>query len=148
MKPGVTLGDAHALNDLLGASWRHTGQCGSSYPHASQHGRKMEELSAGDTLGGVEALVNALADTLGEVEALTPGDTIRDAHALNDLLGDTCRHTWHAEALVVAMADTLPEVEAVTPGDTLGDAYALNDLLGDRLRHTGQCGGSVEHAGL
>ena len=65
----------------------------------------MEELSAGDTLGGVEALVNALADTL-------------------------------------------PEVEAVTPGDTLGDAYALNDLLGDRLRHTGQCGGSVEHAGL
>ena len=107
----------------------------------------MAELSVGDTRGGAQALVNALAETLAEVEALTPGDTIRDAHALNDLLGDSCRHTLHAETLVVAMAYTLPEVEAVTPGDTLGDAYALNDLLGDRLRHTGQCAGSVQHAG-
>ena len=49
----------------------------------------MEELSVGDTRGGAEALLNALADTLAEVEALTPGDTLRDLHALNDLLGDT-----------------------------------------------------------
>ena len=52
----------------------------------------MEELSVGDTRGGAQALVNALAKTLAEVEALTTGDTLRDAHALNHLLGDTWRH--------------------------------------------------------
>ena len=30
-----------------------------------------------------------MANTLAEVEALTPGDTLRDAQALNELLGDT-----------------------------------------------------------
>ena len=53
---------------------------------------EMEELSVGDTRGGAQALVNALAETLAEVEALTNGDTLRDAHALNHLLGDTWRH--------------------------------------------------------
>ena len=52
----------------------------------------MEELSVGDTRGGAQALVDALADTDAEVEAFTPCDTLRDPHALNDLLGDTWRH--------------------------------------------------------
>ena len=46
-----------------------------------------------DTLGNAEALVDAMADTLQEVEAVTPGNTLGDAYALNDLLGDRLRHT-------------------------------------------------------
>ena len=53
----------------------------------------MEEYSVGDTWGGAQALVNARAGKVAEVEAVTPGDTLGDAHALNDLLGDTWRHT-------------------------------------------------------
>ena len=30
-----------------------------------------------------------MADTLVEVEAVTPGDSLGDAHALNDIVGDT-----------------------------------------------------------
>ena len=52
----------------------------------------MEELSVGDTWGGAQALVDALADTLAEVEALTTGDTLDDIHVRNDLLGNTWRH--------------------------------------------------------
>ena len=53
---------------------------------------EMEELSVCDTRDVAEALVDALADTLAEVEALTTGDTLGDIHALNDLLGNTWRH--------------------------------------------------------
>ena len=52
---------------------------------------QMEELSVGDTQGGAQALVDALADTVAEVEALTTADTLGDIHALNDLLGNTWR---------------------------------------------------------
>ena len=38
-------------------------------------------------------MVDARADTLPEVEAVTPGNTLGDAYALNDLLGDRLRHT-------------------------------------------------------
>ena len=41
----------------------------------------------------MQAPVDALADTLAEVEAVPPGDKLDDAHALNDLVGDTWRHT-------------------------------------------------------
>ena len=51
----------------------------------------MEELSVGDTWGGAQALVDALADTLTEVETLITCDTLGDAQALNDLHGDTWR---------------------------------------------------------
>ena len=50
---------------------------------------EMEEKSLGDTPDGAEALVDGRADTVEEVEAVIPGDTLGDAHALNDLLGDT-----------------------------------------------------------
>ena len=50
-------------------------------------------LTVCDTLGNKQALVDTLADTVAEVEALTSGDTLRDAHALNYLLGDSWRHT-------------------------------------------------------
>ena len=50
---------------------------------------EMEELSVGDTQGGAQALVDALADTVAKVEALTTGDTLTDAYALNNPLGDT-----------------------------------------------------------
>ena len=43
-------------------------------------------------MGGAQALVDALADTLTEVEALISGDTLGDAYALNDLLSNTWRH--------------------------------------------------------
>ena len=49
----------------------------------------MEEQSVGETWGGAQELVEALGDTLAEVEAVTPGKTLGNAHALNDLLGDT-----------------------------------------------------------
>ena len=32
--PCDTLGDAHELNDLLGDTWRHIGQCTGTGPHA------------------------------------------------------------------------------------------------------------------
>ena len=51
----------------------------------------MEELSVGDTWDGAQALVDALADTLTEVETLITCDTLGDAEALNDLQGDTWR---------------------------------------------------------
>ena len=54
---------------------------------------EMEEKSLGDTQSGAEALVDARPDALAEVEAATLGDTLGDFHALNDLLGDTWRHT-------------------------------------------------------
>ena len=53
----------------------------------------MDELSVGDTPGGAEALVDARADTLAEVEAVSPGDKLDDALALNDLLRESWRHT-------------------------------------------------------
>ena len=53
----------------------------------------MEEKSLGDTVSGAQALVDARDDTLAQVEAVTPGDTLGDAHALKDLLCDSWRHT-------------------------------------------------------
>ena len=50
---------------------------------------EMEEYSVFKKRVGPQALVDALEDTLTEVEALTTGDTLGDAHALNDLLGDS-----------------------------------------------------------
>ena len=55
----------------------------------------MEELSVGDTWGGAQALVDAMADTLTEVETLITYDTLGDAEALNDLQGDTWREIGH-----------------------------------------------------
>ena len=52
---------------------------------------------------------STLADTLAEVQNLTPCDTRGDARALVD-----------------SLADTLAEVE-MTLGDTWGDAHALVD---------------------
>ena len=49
----------------------------------------MEEYSVFDKRLGPQALVDGMADTLAEVEAVTPGDTLGDAHALNDLLGES-----------------------------------------------------------
>ena len=49
----------------------------------------MEELSAGATPGNAQGLVYAGADKVAELEAVTRGDTLGEAHALNDLLGDT-----------------------------------------------------------
>ena len=57
-------------------------------------------------------MVDNLADTLTEVEAVTLGDT------------------WgHALALVNNLADTLAEVEAVTLRDARGDAHAVVELF-------------------
>ena len=56
----------------------------------------------GNKRGNANALLNSLADTLAEEEAL--GDTRGDAHALVDNL-----------------AETLAEVEAVTKGEVRGD---------------------------
>ena len=44
-------------------------------------------------MGAAQALVDALGDTLTEVEPPTTGDTLGAAQALNDLLGDTRLHT-------------------------------------------------------
>ena len=44
-------------------------------------------------MGGAQALVDPLADTLTEVEALTTGDTLVAAQALKELLGETKRHS-------------------------------------------------------
>ena len=49
----------------------------------------MEEYSVFDKWVGPQALVDAIAGTLAEVEAVTPGDPLGDAHALNNLVGDT-----------------------------------------------------------
>ena len=35
--PGETLGDTHVLNDLVGDTQRHIGQCAGSGPHAKLH---------------------------------------------------------------------------------------------------------------
>ena len=53
----------------------------------------MEEQLVGDTPDFAQALVDARAATLAEVEAVAPGDKLDDAYGLNDLLGDTWRHT-------------------------------------------------------
>ena len=53
----------------------------------------MEEYSVFDKRGGAQALIDAMADTLAEVEAVTPGDTLGDANALIDFVGDTWRPT-------------------------------------------------------
>ena len=42
----------------------------------------------GDTRGDAQALVDTLAYTLGEVETVTLGDSVDDAHSLNDALAD------------------------------------------------------------
>ena len=46
-----------------------------------------------DTMGNAQAPGDALADTLAEMEGVTPGDTLADAHALYDLMGDSWRYT-------------------------------------------------------
>ena len=46
----------------------------------------MQEYSVFKKRVGAQAMVDALADTLTEVEAVTPGDTLGDAHALNCLV--------------------------------------------------------------
>ena len=53
----------------------------------------MKGLSVGEKRGGAQALFDAMADTLPELEAVTPGDTLGDAYELNDLLGDRLRDT-------------------------------------------------------
>ena len=55
--------------------------------------QETEELSVGDTPGGPQPMVDARANTQAEVKAVPPGDKLDDAHALNDLLRDTWRHT-------------------------------------------------------
>ena len=129
----------------------------------------MEELSVGDTRGRAQALVDSLADTVAEVQTVAPGDILRDAHAMNDLLCDrlgnaealidTLANTvlkmeelsvgdirGGAQALVDALADTHADVEALTSCHTLRDSQALNVLLGDTWRHIGQCAGTARHA--
>ena len=78
-------------------------------------------VTLSDTLDNAEALVDMLGDTVQEMEELSVGATPGNAQALGD-----------------ARAAALAEVEAVRPGDTLGDAHAVNDPLGDSWRHTGQ----------
>ena len=50
---------------------------------------KIKEQSVSDTKGVAEPLVDAMADMLAEVGAVTPGDTLKDAYPLNNLLGDS-----------------------------------------------------------
>ena len=50
---------------------------------------EMEEYSVFDKRVGPQAPVAAMAETLAEVEAVTPGDPLGDAHALSDLVGYT-----------------------------------------------------------
>ena len=52
---------------------------------------EMEEYSVFDKRIGPQAPVDAMAETLAEVEAVTPGDPLGDAQALNDLLSYTWR---------------------------------------------------------
>ena len=54
---------------------------------------EMEEYTIFDKRGGAQPLVDARADQVAELKAVKPGNTLGDAHALNDLLGDTWRHT-------------------------------------------------------
>ena len=53
----------------------------------------MEELSVGDKWGCVELLSDAWAENVAHLKAVTPGETLGDGHALNDLLRDSWRHT-------------------------------------------------------
>ena len=53
---------------------------------------EMKELSVGDKWGCAESLSDAWAENVAQLKAVTPGDTLRDAHALNDLLSDSWRH--------------------------------------------------------
>ena len=54
---------------------------------------EMEKWSVGDTWGCAESLRDAWADNVAEWKAVTPGDTLGNGHALNDLLRDSWRHT-------------------------------------------------------
>ena len=63
-----------------------------------------------------KAVVETLADTLAEVDAVTLADTVGDALALVD-----------------TFAEPIEEVEAETLGDTRGDAEALVDTMADKL---------------
>ena len=74
--PGDTLGDACALVDTLADTVQ-----------------EMKEYLVVGKRVGTQALMDEMADTLAEVEAVTPGDTLGDRYALNDLLGDSWRHT-------------------------------------------------------
>ena len=66
--------------------------------------------AVGDSRRNAHALVDNLADTLAEVEAVTQDHVLGDGHAL-----------------VVTLEDTLAEVNALTLGDARGDAHALVD---------------------
>ena len=72
MTLGDTLSNAQALVDTLA----------DTVPD-------MEEYSVFEKRVGPQALVDTMADTLVEVEAVTPGDSLGDAHALNDIVNDT-----------------------------------------------------------
>ena len=87
-------------------------------------------MNVGDTLHNAQALVNALAETVQEMEELSVSDTSGGAQAFFD-----------------AWADTLEEVEAVPPGDKLDNSQGLNDLLGGTWRHSRQCAVTGRHAG-
>ena len=76
MTLGDTLGNAQALAVTLADTVQET-----------------KELSVGDTRIGAKALVDAWADKIAVLEAVTPGDTLGDAHAHNDLLGDSWQNT-------------------------------------------------------
>ena len=52
---------------------------------------EMEEYSVFDKQVGPQTLVDAMADTLTEVETLITCDTLGDAQALNDVQGDIWR---------------------------------------------------------
>ena len=96
-------------------------------------------MTTSDKTGDAHTLVETLANTLTEVEAVTLLDTWGDAQALVDTL-----------------ADTLEAVEAVTLGDARSDAHALVDTLtstlpkgggGDTRQYTERCTRSNGHYG-
>ena len=95
---GDTLGDAYALNDLLGCTYRHSGQCEGSGRHAGRHGTRDGGVVTIRTMGGAQALGDALGDTEAEMDCMTPGDTLADANALYDLLSDSWRYTGRRRA--------------------------------------------------
>lgn len=105
----------------------------------------MEPEIVSDTLAYVraEVLIDALADSLAEVEPETLSKTL--VHVRSEVLGD-------------AFVDTLPVKEAETQGDmeaeTLVMALADTVVKDDTLRHTGRSGrrdtgqSATCHAGL
>ena len=76
MTLGDTLGNAQALVDTVA----------DTVP-------EMEEYPIFEKRGGAQALLDPWAEKVAELEAVTPGDTLGDVHAQNDLLGDSWRHT-------------------------------------------------------